>query len=83
MKIPQRRAARLTLLMDPDKKATFERLCTDEVLSARKWFGSRLRCRAFRPARSRLTAGPELVAKFLRRQGSAPGEEVRDRRESE
>ncbi|HYE33972.1 MAG TPA: ribbon-helix-helix protein, CopG family [Methylocaldum sp.] len=30
MKILENRTARLTLLIDPDKKATFERLCADE-----------------------------------------------------
>lgn len=34
MKIPERRTARLTLLIDPDKKAMFERLCADEDLTA-------------------------------------------------
>lgn len=34
MKIPERRTARLTLLIDPVKKATFERLCADEDLTA-------------------------------------------------
>jgi len=30
MTILENRTARLTLLIDPDKKATFERLCADE-----------------------------------------------------
>jgi len=30
MAILENRTARLTLLIDPDKKATFERLCADE-----------------------------------------------------
>jgi hypothetical protein len=30
MKTLENRTARLTLLVDPDKKATFERLCADE-----------------------------------------------------